>query len=105
MALKRKLQEVMEKMPSRGHANAWVAFSSKEPRNKWTGKDVNGRIMQNVRMYMRLKGFHVYGYKLKQLKACLNVYRGRDGLAEIELKTGFRTMKDVLPIDEYISPL
>lgn len=47
--------------------NAWKRFTDKDPRNSDTGKDVDGRIDQNLLVMQRLTGRTPYGLKLLEV--------------------------------------
>jgi hypothetical protein len=65
----------------------WESFTGRKVRNASNSRDTNGKIMANANMLQRIDGFHPYGYKLKQVKAYINIYKGGNGLPEYELRT------------------
>lgn len=48
-------------------STAWERFAGKEARNGQTGKDVDGRLLQNAEVLQRLSGMTPYGLKLLQV--------------------------------------
>lgn len=65
--VKNQIKEIMSNYSTYKKPNFWEYFVNKKPRNTQTGKDVNGRIIQNIEILQRTTGYHCYGYKLKQL--------------------------------------
>jgi len=98
--VKNRMKELMLQMSSHDEMNAWETFEGKSPRNIYTGKDLNGRIIQNIVMYQRIRGDHPYGEKLRQLGACLDLLKGKDGMPEVRLTTTFASYADVLPVNQ-----
>ena len=97
--VKTKMKEIMEKIKCK-EGNLWESFRDKEPVNKMTGKDINGRIIDGIKQQMRLNGRHPYALSMAQLYACLNIYRDDMGLPLIELCTEFDRLEDVKPVNE-----
>ena len=67
--VKTKVQVIMSGFKTNTGENAWTAFDSRKSRNELSGKDTNGRILQNAMVLQRLTGLHLYGEKLHQLKS------------------------------------
>jgi hypothetical protein len=101
LVVKGELQVLMEGVNSARHRNLWDAFVGRRPRNKMTAMDVNGRILQNIKMYQRLHGNHPYGMKLQQVRACLDIVKGLDSSPSIRLNTMFHRVSKVKPINEF----
>jgi hypothetical protein len=111
--------KIMGTMRSKRHGNIWKAFvnrptpdRSKNP----NGKDLDGRLLQNFEVLQRLTGLHQYGYKLKQVCACVDVKfvpRGEDvniydgpvkdikGTYYFRLNTTPNSPEDVVPLNNY----
>jgi hypothetical protein len=90
--------EIKNVMISKGGISLWDKFVNKEPRSRMSGKDVNGRIIQNALVMQRLSGFHPYGLRIFVLGACINIYKDSNGLPEMELNTNFK--EGDVPINE-----
>lgn len=102
-AVKAKVKELMQgvvKEDGDKKTNAWKEFVDREPRNKETGKDADGRLIQTFSVLQRITGFHPYGEKLRQLSACIDITRDADGLPEFTLHTGFANYDAVKPTHE-----
>jgi hypothetical protein len=69
MAKVEKLMSADDTIQGEGRdaTTAWERFTSKDPRNKETGKDFEGRFDQNVTVLQRLTGLTPYGLKLLQV--------------------------------------
>lgn len=69
MARVEKLMSAPETIQGEGRdaTTAWERFTNKDPRNKDTGKDYEGRFDQNVSVLQRLGGDTPYGLKLLQV--------------------------------------
>ena len=78
----------------------WQRFSLRPCRSKLTGKDVNGRLVQNVEMLQRLSGSHCYGKKLQDACMCIDIGVDKNGIERFRLRTGFKRPKDVAPINK-----
>lgn len=65
--VKEEIKNIMSNYSTYKKPDFWQYFINKQPRNIETGKDVNGRIMQNIEILKRITGYHCYGYKLQQL--------------------------------------
>ena len=99
-ALKSEIKKVLSGFTTKDKKNAWDVFANRPARNELSGKDVAGRILQNAMVLQRLSGFHLYGEKLRQLCACIDIFRDKDGLPLFRLNTKFPVPKDVAPINE-----
>jgi hypothetical protein len=77
---------------------AWEKFSLRPSRSKLTGKDVNGRLIQNVKILQRLQGSHCYGKQLRDAFMCIDIGFDSYGIETFRLRTGFKRVIDVLPI-------
>jgi len=99
--VKAEMQRIMKKV-ERGDTNAWDNFANRKPGNAETGKDLNGRIHQNLTVLQRLNGAHPYGLKLKQVgKAAIHILEGKDGAALYMLKT-FDKVEQVKPRNDLL---
>ena len=102
--VREEIRRVLSKFKTKNRQNAWESFANREPRNQMSGKDVNGRILQNAMVLQRLTGFHPYGEKLRQLKACVDVKNDETGLPFLMLNTQFDDIRDVCPINDIRKP-
>jgi len=99
--LKKEMEKIMSKIDRDGQT-AWEKFANRKPRNAATGKDLNGRIHQTVTVLQRLKGCHPYGFKLRQVKACLDILKGKDNSALYMLNTSFAKPERVKPRNDML---
>ena len=102
--VKEEIQKVMDGFETKKKENAWEAFAGRKSRNELSGKDVNGRILQNAMVLQRLSGYHLYGEKLRQLCACVDVLKDDNGLPILRLNTNFKKPEDVKPTNQIRSP-
>jgi len=102
--VKKKIKEIMSGINDKnGNRTLWDVFVNKQPINRITGKDINGRIISNFILLQRLSGLHVYGFKLRQLYTCINIYCPDEyGLPLIKLNTQFNNEDEVKPINEFV---
>lgn len=84
------------------NTTAWDLFENRKPRNKDTGKDADGRLIQTFQLLQRITGFHPYGEKLRQLNSCIDILVDEDGLPMFCLHTGFAGYDAVAPKNEMI---
>jgi len=78
--------------------NSWEKFAYRGAREgAISTKDLMGRIVQNFRTLQRLGGVHPYGWKLKQLRSCIDIRRSAGGVFDFRLNTGFDTVETVTP--------
>jgi len=97
-----KISQLMTEIIDGRKRSSWSKFANRSPRKTEgievsTAKDDEGRIKQNMRVLQRLKGIHPYGYKLKQLCACIDVKRGKNGKFLFRLNTSFKSPEDARP--------
>jgi len=81
--------------------NAWDNFLNKQSSNIFMAMDENGRIIETARMLQRIKGYHVYGEKLRQMKMSVNIYMDEYFIPMYELYTKWESYDEVEPINEY----
>lgn len=76
----------------------WTKFSEKAQKDgAIASKDVNGRLRDGYKLLKRLGGLHPYGYKLKQVCACIDIKRDESGMYYFRLNTSFASPEDVKP--------
>jgi len=98
--VKNEIERVMTVVP-RGETNAWEVFANRPPKKDAANpKDLNGRIMQTANVLQRLSGAHPYGLKLAQLRACIDILKGKDDQPVYMLHTGFKQWNLVKPMNE-----
>jgi len=95
-----KLLKGIEKVVDGVTTNAWERFRDRKPVNPDTGKDVNGRIIQNFQVLQRITGNHPYGEKLRQVLACIDILVDAKGLPMFMLHTGFANCNVVKPLND-----
>ncbi len=98
--MKIEISKIMSSFPGRDGTNAWDYFVNKVPKQSMSGKDSNGRILQNAQVLQRLTGMHPYGEKLRQLCACIDIHVGEDKLPLFCLKTTWDKSEDVKPVNQ-----
>ena len=102
-AVKAQMQVILSaKMTADGASDAWTAFAKPAVGKKAdvASKDVNGKIVQNFKVLQRLTGNHPYGWKLRQLLACIDIKSDSDGMPMFRLNTKHAKVEDVQPLDE-----
>jgi len=95
----KQTEKVLRQYETKDKVNAWEAFASRTPRNELSGKDVPGRVLQNAMVLQRLTGYHLYGEKLRQLCACIDIFV-EHSFPVLRLNTKFAVSSDVAPINE-----
>ena len=98
--VKEAIKSVLVGITKKNGQNAWESFVTKAPKNDLSGKDVNGRLLQNASVLQRLTGLHPYGEKLRQVLACIDILKDANDLPCIRLNTEFKTVDSVCPINE-----
>jgi len=98
--VKHQMKLVMSAQVNKKNQNFWDVFAKRQPRNALSGRDINGRIIENAMILQRLTGFHPFGEKLRQLFSAINIYKDSAGLPKFELKTDFKNYQSVKPINE-----
>lgn len=98
--MKAKIEEIMGEYETKKGGSAWSAFANRESRNELSGKDVDGKILQNAMVLQRLSGYHLYGEKLRQLCACIDIFKDAEGLPLLSLNTSYDKPEDVQPVNE-----
>ena len=102
--VKNEMKNIMSNEHNKDGENLWDLFYNKKSNNKsdlslW---DANTRIEKTAAMLQRLGGLHPYGYKLKQLCACIDLLPSTDPLLEnkynIRLNTRFSIPNQVQPV-------
>ena len=100
-AIKKEIEKIMVKHISYNKKNAWDNFTNKESANVYVAMDVNGRIIETARMLQRVRGFHVYGEKLRQMRMSIDIYSDEHGLPMYCLNTKWKSYDEVDPINEH----
>lgn len=95
--VKAKMKEILQKHTNTKGQNSWDVFEGKSPRAS-SGKDVNGRIMYNMKVLQRLTGNHPYGEKLRQVNACIDI-KEENGMYFYRLNNTFNNYDEVKPIN------
>lgn len=95
-AVRDEVRAIMSVIP-KGKTTAWDLFENRKPRNKDTGKDADGRLIQTFQLLQRITGYNPYGEKLRQLNSCIDITLDEDGLPMFSLHTGFSGYDDVSP--------
>lgn len=102
--VKNEMKRIMSNEYNKDGKSLWDLFYNKKSNNKsdlsiW---DANTRIEKTASMLQRLGGHHPYGYKLKQLCACIDLLPSTDPLLEnkynIRLNTSFSSPDQVQPV-------
>lgn len=102
--VKNEMKRIMSSEYNKNGENLWDLFYNKKSNKKsdlslW---DANTRIEKTASMLQRLGGLHPYGYKLKQLCACIDLLPSTDPLLEnkhnIRLNTSFSSPSQVQPV-------
>lgn len=99
--VRKKVEEVMKTfVPDKGvHSNCWDKFVFKSARVGATNaKDSTGRLFHNIKNLQRLRGYHPYGWKLRQVLSCIDIKRDELGFWYIKLNTSFKKEEEVNPI-------
>jgi len=95
--VKKEIQNVMSEYKSSNGKDAWDNFINKKCSNVYIAMDVNGRIIETARMLQRVKGYHVYGEKLRQMKMSIDIYLDNNGLPLYMLNTQWESYEKVNP--------
>lgn len=108
-----KIQEISEEMPSiiavgdnKIRTNRWERFRGKDIKVSVSkGKDVIGRIEENMLFMQRLSCHHPSGYKLKQARASLDIKKVNkdgftNGLIYYRLST-YSTEEEAMPVRDF----
>jgi hypothetical protein len=98
--IKKEIENILTLKKKPENRNLWQTFKCRKPRNPLSGKDINGRIIDNMMILQRVSGLHPFGEKLRQLNACINIFKDNNGLPIIELKTDFESENAVVIINE-----
>ena len=102
--VKNEMKQIMSSQVNKDGENLWDIFYHKQSKSKsnlsqW---DVNTRIEHTAKILQRLGGLHPYGYKLKQLCACIDLLPSTDPLltnkCNIRLNTAFKDPSQVQPV-------
>ena len=97
-----EMEKNMSKLLDKEGRSVWEKFAKKtERKNAVNTKDLLGRIQANLRMLQRLGGIHPYGYKLKQLNACIDIKREKTGVWTYRLNTQNNSPEDVVPLYDH----
>ena len=99
--VKDKIKNILLEHISHNKINAWDNFLNKQSSNIFMAMDENGRIIETARMLQRIKGYHVYGEKLRQMKMSVNIYMDEYFIPMYELYTKWKSYDEVEPINEY----
>ena len=104
VSVKNEMKRIMNEKTNKKGENIWEKFLKKKSAGKsdlsrW---DANTRIEKTASILQRLGGFHPYGYKLKQLNACVDLLPSSDPLlpnkCNIRLNTSFYSPEEVMPV-------
>jgi len=87
--VKHEMKSVMSTQVNKKNQNLWDVFSKRKPRNALSGRDINGRIIENAMILQRLTGFHPFGEKLRQIHTCVDILKDSSGLPKFRLNTKF----------------
>ena len=98
--VKHAMQSLMSSEVNGKNKNLWEIFSSRKPRNMLSGRDINGRIIENANILQRISGFHPFGEKLRQLHSCVDILKDSSGLPKFRLNTNFSEYSKVKPLNE-----
>ena len=98
--VKHEMKLVMSSETNGKNKNLWEIFSNRKPRNMLSGRDINGRIIENANILQRISGFHPFGEKLRQLHSCVDILKDSSGLPKFRLNTSFSEYNDVSPLNE-----
>lgn len=102
--VKNEMKNIMSQQTNKEGNTLWHEFYYKKSNNKsscgqW---DVNSRIEHTAKILQRLGGLHPYGYKLKQLCACVDLMPSSDPLLKnkpnIRLNASFPSPHLVQPV-------
>ena len=99
--IKSEIKRIMLDNKSSNKKNAWHNFINKKSSNVYVAIDVNGRIIETARMLQRVRGYHVYGEKLRQMRMSIDIYIDNNGLPMYELNTTWKSYDEVDPINQY----
>lgn len=93
----RKIEALMSDKDTKDEdgKTAWQRFAKRDPRNAETGKDVDGRALQNFNVLQRLSGHTPYGMKLLEVGkrilgtagAVIDITQGTTGTLFLSLNT------------------
>jgi len=97
--VRQEIEKVMMGIMDSKKNPVWFKFAHRVARSEsLMAKDLRGRIHQNFRVLQRLGGMTPYGYKLKQVLACIDIRPGLDGGWEYRLRADFGDESEVIPI-------
>jgi len=99
--LKAQMKKIMSEIDRDGQS-AWDKFANRKPRNPKTGKDLNGRIHQTAQVLQRLSGAHPYGFKLRQVRACIDILADKENKPLYRLNTKFTKPEQVNPVNDLV---
>ena len=100
ITVKNEMEKLLSSEKNIKNRNSWDIFANRKPRNMLSGKDINGRIIENATILQRLKGLHPFGEKLHQLHACVDILKDASGLPKFRLNTKFSQYEKVNPKNE-----
>jgi len=98
--VKKQMKDIMSVQVNKKNQNLWDVFSKRKPRNALSGRDINGRIIENAMILQRLTGFHPFGEKLRQVHSCVDILKDSAGLPKFMLNTNFSQYNKVEPTNE-----
>lgn len=98
--VKKAMEDLMSTQVNNKNQNLWDVFAKRSPRNSLSGRDINGRLIENATVLQRLTGFHPFGEKLRQIHACIDIFKDSAGLPKFRLNTKFSQYNSVEPINE-----
>jgi hypothetical protein len=101
VAVKMEMKKIMSQVKDKNKMDDWTKFEGKTPNSSFCGKDVNGRIIQNAKVLQRISGVHVYGERLRELDACVDIYKDTNGLPLFMLRTNCGGYDKVDPLNEF----
>ena len=88
ISFREKFKEVMNLYSVGLKKNLWTEYANKMPRNNKTGKDLTGRILQNMTILQRVSGLHPYGLKVAACGLKIEIKK-ENGVYYFILKTNF----------------
>lgn len=96
-SVKHEMEKLLSSEVNVKNKNLWDVFANRKSRNSLSGKDINGRIIENATILQRLNGLHPFGEKLRQLNACVDILKDTSGLPKFMLNTKFSQYNKVNP--------
>lgn len=103
ICLKQQIMKVMKSNFISENETSWDKFCNKISFNGKTKAqwDINTRIQSTIKIMQRLGGLNPYGYKLRQLNACIDLSVSTDAIIKkpnVRLNTLFDNFQSVSPL-------